>query len=1387
MPRRAAGRGAAILTMLVCMCAAARYYDWRALGDARHPANRRAALHQHAAGGQAAQDGSAAAAAAADPSRISWLRHRPGALPAAAEGDRGYTFILTTVLIFASSVCTVFRVAAKLRKCADVVAAVSVVGHVAEIVVLGARHWAMAWFVQVCLSPAHVVVVWGLRYLWRALATCLNPFNVLEKLGICDPLAQKLPAAPPAFWPSAGNLLMDFGVCNETPGASPGDQLFGKHSPEARMEYQGFLHDVVGPARGQSFIACGDSFLAARATATAGDQLYSMKMLSLGVALLAFAGVSSMKSGCCTRRFCSVRRGRFKGYKLLRYMFLLHAFYFRSYLRQVWPGHGLVVRLNDWELFRASDAPVAVYFAIIGLAKCRTGGRCCRTRRGPKALRGMLYTLIAYWLQWYWDSLGAQRFPAVSANLTAGGNSTDTVIVDHSLTAYMAWWGSQWAYLAKVGIFAAFTVTAWWGVMASLISQAHFAFERCQLANDTRSKWRKAIGCACLAAAMFVDILLIARTGRSPDTDSYGFVRFGPDEGWITSWKGWRRIVFFLWTLLGFFAAVMLNGCALNNSRRTARIAAFAREWVARPLQRLLIARHQVIVRAISVRSVPVVSAATSLALGALQRVAADRPAEAFTAVPDWRDREGRDLFDPDIAALALCAMTVCGFLTNGDAYLQFSVGLASIGLLVRLNPTIRSAHYVVGDHLCHITAPTMGMLLLAVLFPIEWAAQAFRGICVCLGLPFVLGRMACAHCRRGTNSRDTAEAVAVASSSAASASGSVGSNDKNMERFENMLAETKAAAPNSRPAPSPPQLLRSRSVPLSTDVAGSGGLPEAVQRGKRLLAEAAPKRECCVCYNEVSEMLGVVCRRDETYAKSIGLAVHFTCDECLSLHAMAEFPEDRPVCTDLAARGRGDGGLYCPCHPGTPSAPTIRTPSDGPDRRRGETKQEQEAREEKIHDDHGESKRSSRGSWLSKWRQGEGESKGESKFHAESDDTCSAPPFDVTLLASHLNPAAFKRCLAVQRYCGEQRVFEDTTAKWTVRYDKALTQLREQKIREDRSIFAEQLRRQFPNARQCGNCGHGPILHKWCNNLSTHHNQRVGNSTINNACPKCEWFRPKIQDWPRWDGKLADDVDVSSVSAFETNQKKREGLPTASETAAQRHRRTTRHRADEARAAADAAMTAVQALRRAARQRRDGLTPDLRQLVRQRLLTRAQAVAMMAEDQAQAGGPGRDGPNDEDAERDAVANAARLRVEALALEQDAVAAAAAAEAEEERERLGLAVDELPVYTFPTGNEEAEQEAGAEAESGGGADGGAARAPLVLRFHEFSMVVLMLAAALACRALSRRFLAYFESASYAAKAAQLGAFLMVLAYADAARRHRRVYGRGQRIPAPPPN
>lgn len=98
----------------------------------------------------------------------------------------------------------------------------------------------------------------------------------------------------------------------------------------------------------------------------------------------------------------------------------------------------------------------------------------------------------------------------------------------------------------------------------------------------------------------------------------------------------------------------------------------------------------------------------------------------------------------------------------------------------------------------------------------------------------------------------------------------------------------------------------------------------------------------------------------------------------------------------------------------------------------------------------------------------------------------------------------------------------------------------------------AESLRAAFRDARgnytvyQCPRCRFGPKQLAHCDDLAKHHgeeirNQRTGKVYVrNNACEKCGYFAPDIEDWDRWDGTVWPVEDIprggSSVPAIELN-----------------------------------------------------------------------------------------------------------------------------------------------------------------------------------------------------------------------------------------------------------
>ena len=100
----------------------------------------------------------------------------------------------------------------------------------------------------------------------------------------------------------------------------------------------------------------------------------------------------------------------------------------------------------------------------------------------------------------------------------------------------------------------------------------------------------------------------------------------------------------------------------------------------------------------------------------------------------------------------------------------------------------------------------------------------------------------------------------------------------------------------------------------------------------------------------------------------------------------------------------------------------------------------------------------------------------------------CAAPAFSDSELCRHVQPTTFQEYLTVKMKVGEHRVFERQNAKWTLEFQRIQQEMKEKGVKMDRNLLAEQLQRQFPNAYQCGRCGHGPIDHTACSGESHVH-----------------------------------------------------------------------------------------------------------------------------------------------------------------------------------------------------------------------------------------------------------------------------------------------------------
>jgi interleukin-1 receptor-associated kinase 4 len=82
--------------------------------------------------------------------------------------------------------------------------------------------------------------------------------------------------------------------------------------------------------------------------------------------------------------------------------------------------------------------------------------------------------------------------------------------------------------------------------------------------------------------------------------------------------------------------------------------------------------------------------------------------------------------------------------------------------------------------------------------------------------------------------------------------------------------------------------------------------------------------------------------------------------------------------------------------------------------------------------------------------------------------------------------------------------------------------------------LLEQQMQKELPTARQCGQCGVGPVIHEGCWDYAAHQGEQHGTARINNACPRCGWFSRDANLWPKWNGKMPRD-EADEVKAAET------------------------------------------------------------------------------------------------------------------------------------------------------------------------------------------------------------------------------------------------------------
>eukprot|EP00618_Florenciella_parvula_P031925 CAMPEP_0119527012 /NCGR_PEP_ID=MMETSP1344-20130328/41521_1 /TAXON_ID=236787 /ORGANISM="Florenciella parvula, Strain CCMP2471" /LENGTH=655 /DNA_ID=CAMNT_0007566143 /DNA_START=191 /DNA_END=2155 /DNA_ORIENTATION=+ len=141
----------------------------------------------------------------------------------------------------------------------------------------------------------------------------------------------------------------------------------------------------------------------------------------------------------------------------------------------------------------------------------------------------------------------------------------------------------------------------------------------------------------------------------------------------------------------------------------------------------------------------------------------------------------------------------------------------------------------------------------------------------------------------------------------------------------------------------------------------------------------------------------------------------------------------------------------------------------------------------------------------------------------------CDAPAYTDQHVAGHVSEETFQGYIDVKMRVAERAVHDRAQGDLQAEIDRINEELGRHNIQVSRERLQQELRRQFPNAYQCRQCGFGPIDHMACYDLQAHHGEQRGTGRISNACPQCNWFSSEIAQWPRWDGTLPEGVDATT------------------------------------------------------------------------------------------------------------------------------------------------------------------------------------------------------------------------------------------------------------------
>ena len=124
---------------------------------------------------------------------------------------------------------------------------------------------------------------------------------------------------------------------------------------------------------------------------------------------------------------------------------------------------------------------------------------------------------------------------------------------------------------------------------------------------------------------------------------------------------------------------------------------------------------------------------------------------------------------------------------------------------------------------------------------------------------------------------------------------------------------------------------------------------------------------------------------------------------------------------------------------------------------------------------------------------------------------TCTSHPFSTQQLARLLPESSFDNYMqAKEKYAG------------VVAFDKLVNEYGGV-VKDSNQLLVDQIKRTNPDARQCPQCGYGPITLIHCTDLMAHQGQVVGvkadgsEITISNNCPECGFLGPIWSAYPIW------------------------------------------------------------------------------------------------------------------------------------------------------------------------------------------------------------------------------------------------------------------------------